>query len=239
MIKLHHCQDASVLRARRCTLALRVAALAALVLAWPALVSQAETGPGGLGQLTLVPLGLIEQPAPPGAEPDPQPRDPYPMFGHVVQGRGAFHSDFVIDCDGHTFNQVPPGGGRYARRGGRLHSGIDIRIRDGEFLCYGRDHEAKVVYLGFENEDAVVVDHDCGWRAGNCVVIGRRMGGDYVKTVFAHLKKSFVEPGQSVRRGDVIGIVGKSGRVTGPHLHYEKHVNGRSVRLSRIDRQRF
>ena len=43
------------------------------------------------------------------------------------------------------------------------------------------------------------------------------------KTIFGHLCKAAVIDGQAVKRGDVIGYLGNSGRSTGPHLHYEIH----------------
>lgn len=49
-----------------------------------------------------------------------------------------------------------------------------------------------------------------------------------VTTRFAHLSRALVKAGQKVQRGDVIGLVGSSGRSTGPHLHYEVRVNGRA-----------
>ena len=49
--------------------------------------------------------------------------------------------------------------------------------------------------------------------------------GAGVKTRFGHLSKTDVEVGQKVKRGDRLGLVGSTGRSTGPHLHYEVLVN--------------
>ena len=48
-------------------------------------------------------------------------------------------------------------------------------------------------------------------------------------TVFGHLSSMSVSTGDEVHRGDKIGAVGSTGRSTGPHLHYEVHVDGRAV----------
>ena len=48
-------------------------------------------------------------------------------------------------------------------------------------------------------------------------------------TRFLHLSKILVKKGQRVKRGQVIALSGSTGRVTGPHLHYELHINGRPV----------
>jgi len=53
-------------------------------------------------------------------------------------------------------------------------------------------------------------------------------GFGYV-TRYGHMSEILVRPGQSVRRGDVIGRVGSTGRSTGPHLHYEVFRDGRRV----------
>ena len=64
-----------------------------------------------------------------------------------------------------------------------------------------------------------------GWRQGygNCVVLDH--GFNY-QTLYAHLSASLVYVGQKVRRGDVIALVGNTGKSTGPHLHYEVHYKG-------------
>jgi murein DD-endopeptidase MepM/ murein hydrolase activator NlpD len=62
---------------------------------------------------------------------------------------------------------------------------------------------------------------------GNVVMVTHPASG--FKTVFAHLSKASVVEGQAVKRGDLIGFLGSSGRSTGPHLHYEVHKLGDMV----------
>lgn len=62
--------------------------------------------------------------------------------------------------------------------------------------------------------------------AGNYVVIQH---GSTYKTRYLHLSKILVRKGQKVSRGQKIGLSGKTGRVTGPHLHYELIERGRPV----------
>jgi murein DD-endopeptidase MepM/ murein hydrolase activator NlpD len=65
-----------------------------------------------------------------------------------------------------------------------------------------------------------------GWMTGlgNTVVIQH---GNGIVTLYGHLSKMLVQPGQKVKRWDKIGLVGSSGRSTGNHCHYEVHMNGR------------
>jgi murein DD-endopeptidase MepM/ murein hydrolase activator NlpD len=69
---------------------------------------------------------------------------------------------------------------------------------------------------------------DTGWEAGygNMVVIDHGYG---IVTKFAHISRILVKKGDRVNRGELIAQVGNTGLSTGPHLHYEVHVNGRPV----------
>jgi murein DD-endopeptidase MepM/ murein hydrolase activator NlpD len=69
---------------------------------------------------------------------------------------------------------------------------------------------------------------DAGWESGygNTVTIDHGFG---IVTKFAHASKLLVKTGQRVSRGQKIALVGNTGLATGPHLHYEVHVNGRPV----------
>lgn len=74
--------------------------------------------------------------------------------------------------------------------------------------------------------DGVVLRARRNGRLGNSVDLSHGHG---MMTRYGHLAKYNVEPGQRVRRGDVIGFVGDTGRTTGFHLHYEVRVDGRPV----------
>jgi murein DD-endopeptidase MepM/ murein hydrolase activator NlpD len=63
---------------------------------------------------------------------------------------------------------------------------------------------------GYGNE--VLIDHDFGYSSR-----------------YAHLKNILVKQGEEVKRGQVIGTLGSSGRSTGPHLHYEVHLNKKAM----------
>jgi len=72
----------------------------------------------------------------------------------------------------------------------------------------------------------VVVIVDRFFLAGNVVYIDH--GGGVVTSYF-HLSKTLVAPGETVKRGQMIGLVGNTGRVTGPHLHWAARYGGNTV----------
>jgi murein DD-endopeptidase MepM/ murein hydrolase activator NlpD len=97
------------------------------------------------------------------------------------------------------------------------HSGIDFRGKKGDpVIATG---EGKIVFAGSNGGFGkfVKIDH----------------GNGYV-TSFAHLHNYHVKKGDYVTRGQVIGLVGNSGRSTGPHLHYEILKKGKTVNPSKF-----
>jgi murein DD-endopeptidase MepM/ murein hydrolase activator NlpD len=72
-----------------------------------------------------------------------------------------------------------------------------------------------------------------GWSGG----YGRMVEIDHgngLATRYGHLSAIEVKVGQTVRTGQVVGLVGSTGRSTGPHLHYETRINGEAVDPSRF-----
>ena len=99
---------------------------------------------------------------------------------------------------------APFGGGRR-----QFHKGLDISNRTGTPIM--ATAQGTVLKAG----------HDGAY--GLCVEINH--GGGIV-TKYAHMQRFVVQPGQYVKRGEVIGYIGMTGRTTGPHLHYEVILNG-------------
>lgn len=95
--------------------------------------------------------------------------------------------------------------------GGRreFHRGVDIAAKKG----------APVVATA----DGVVTF--CGAKAsyGKTIVIDHGHG---IVTSYAHLSKTLINRGDHVKRGDTVGLIGSTGRSTGPHVHYEVRLNG-------------
>jgi len=94
-------------------------------------------------------------------------------------------------------------------RWGRMHNGIDMI---GGSNIKAAD-EGVVEFAGYKSGGL-----------GNAVIINHNNG---FKTVYGHMKSVKVKKGQIVEKGDVIGIMGSTGRSTGTHLHFEVHLNGK------------
>ncbi|MEC9360738.1 MAG: M23 family metallopeptidase [SAR324 cluster bacterium] len=101
-----------------------------------------------------------------------------------------------------------------------FHAGIDFRARRGTPVYAPAD--AVVRIASRKSGFGLLVE----LRHGRGFYPGRKKSVRY-RTRFAHLSKIKVKPGQHVKRGDIIGLVGSTGRSTGSHLHYEMIINGR------------
>jgi len=95
---------------------------------------------------------------------------------------------------------------------GDFHKGLDISNQQGTPVSSTAD--GTVTFTGPQN------------FLGNVVMITHGHG---VVTCYAHLQKILVQPGDKVKRGEKIALLGNTGKSTGPHLHYEVHLNGAPV----------
>lgn len=103
------------------------------------------------------------------------------------------------------------------RRVAAMHTGIDIK--------------APLAANVLATANGIVAKS--GWTGGyGRLVEVRHKNG--VSTRYAHLKKILVKNGQHVKLGDVVGLLGNSGRSTGAHLHYETRLGGRAMNPTRF-----
>lgn len=120
-----------------------------------------------------------------------------------------------IDVTGY----VPPVRGKltspygWRARFGRMHRGVDLNLNVGDSVVSAFDGKVRVVkYEAKGYGHYVIVRHDNG-----------------LETVYGHLSRTLVKPGQRVRAGQLIAKGGNTGRSTGPHLHFETRFMGLAV----------
>ncbi|PKP09435.1 MAG: peptidase M23 [Bacteroidetes bacterium HGW-Bacteroidetes-4] len=91
----------------------------------------------------------------------------------------------------------------------KMHTGIDLTAPAGtEVYATGDGKIIKIGYTPGGYGKRIIIDHGFGY-----------------KTLYAHLNDIYVREGQKVKRGELIGAVGNTGRSTAPHLHYEVRKN--------------
>jgi len=91
---------------------------------------------------------------------------------------------------------------------------------------YGIDVAASFGSPVFATADGWVLKTKTEKSGGNVIILNH---GGGVTTVYCHLSKFNVKVGQRIKRGDVIGFVGQTGKAIGPHVHYEVRINGKAV----------
>lgn len=94
----------------------------------------------------------------------------------------------------------------------RFHSGVDLAAQAGSPIR--------------ATSDGLVASAGWSGNYGYMVVLDH---GNGVETRYAHMSVISVEARQPVKQGDVVGLVGSTGRSTGPHLHYEVRIDGRAT----------
>lgn len=123
---------------------------------------------------------------------------------------GATHVDAQVTSNFGTRSD-PFHGGR------RMHAGMDMGGRVGMPIYATGDGYVKRSRWAGGYGNLVEIEHGFGYQ-----------------TRFGHLSRSLVQEGQFVRRGQMIALMGSTGRSTGPHLHYEVRISGRAVEPSRF-----
>jgi murein DD-endopeptidase MepM/ murein hydrolase activator NlpD len=115
---------------------------------------------------------------------------------------------FVHPVDGKVTSAFGPR--RY-----RYHYGIDIDLNTGDPVYAAFDGTVRIAQYSTTYGYTVVIRHHNG-----------------LETLYAHLSKMMVTPGDKIEAGDRIGLGGRTGRSTGPHLHFEVRYKGWSLNPS-------
>ncbi|MBD3415494.1 MAG: peptidoglycan DD-metalloendopeptidase family protein [Candidatus Aminicenantes bacterium] len=94
-----------------------------------------------------------------------------------------------------------------------FHRGVDIATQTGNPVI--------------ATADGIVIQTKSDKIGGRTVKISHPKTG--FVTVYCHLSKYLVKPGQKIKRGDTIGLIGSTGKAKGPHVHYEVRLDGKSL----------
>ena len=95
----------------------------------------------------------------------------------------------------------------------KFHAGLDFTAPQGTPIYASANGTVKIAaHLGTGYGNHVVINHGYGYE-----------------TLYGHMYRIKARPGQRVKRGEIIGYVGSTGKSTGPHCHYEVHKNGRPL----------
>lgn len=122
------------------------------------------------------------------------------------------------DSLGHYHHpKIGPINSKFGWRDGRMHKGIDINLNRGDAILAAFDGMVRIAKLQGAYGNVVIIRHYNG-----------------LETVYAHLSKIKVIPGQIVTAGQLIGLGGNTGRSSGPHLHFEVRFKGHAINPASI-----
>lgn len=139
--------------------------------------------------------------------------------GPFIEKKESQHDDLLYKADSYlkTIRLLPfgePVDGDITSRFGKRkdpvnnktahHTGVDIRGKKGDKVYATADGTVKKSFRNGGFGNYIQIDHGNGYT-----------------TSYAHLQARLVKSGEKVRRGQLIGLIGSTGRSTGPHLHYE------------------
>jgi murein DD-endopeptidase MepM/ murein hydrolase activator NlpD len=144
-----------------------------------------------------------------------------PPISHDPLGRDHYYFRRPVDSNANNEGLFYyPYGSDGPDNAWRIHSGIDMPNPIGETIraagagtvvwaADGLRVQGGTFQDTYSYGNVVVIQHDFGWE------------GRAIYTLYAHMLQVNVVPGQHVEEGDVIGLIGNTGRVTGPHVHFE------------------
>jgi murein DD-endopeptidase MepM/ murein hydrolase activator NlpD len=113
--------------------------------------------------------------------------------------------------------RVGPINSKFGWRDGKMHKGIDINLHKGDAVVAAFDGMVRIAHAKGAYGNVIIIRHYNG-----------------LETVYAHLSKIKVKPGQVVLAGQLIGLGGSTGRSSGPHLHFEVRFKGQALNPSSI-----
>ncbi|HFB53601.1 MAG TPA: M23 family metallopeptidase [Sulfurimonas autotrophica] len=128
-----------------------------------------------------------------------------------VSKKNYLHAPFILPIE----SKITSDFGKARVYNGSLkgyHSGTDFRAQVGTPIKAANDGRVALVKKRFYSGGTVVLDH-----------------GEGIYTCYFHMSRFSVKKGELVKRGEILGLSGKSGRVTGPHLHFSARIKGVQV----------
>ncbi len=130
---------------------------------------------------------------------------------HTVTSKSYLHSKFILPMQ----SEITSAFGTARIYNGSLkgyHSGTDFRAKMGTPIIASNEGRVVLVKKRFYSGGTVIIDH-----------------GEGIYTCYFHMSKFHVKKNQFVKKGELLGLSGKSGRVTGPHLHFSARIDGVQV----------